>query len=59
MMMKNTEFWNAMEEYKKMFGEYFPTEECYASESEMIELMREAIESGIKYKSNVPPYCFS
>ena len=53
------EFWETMDAYNEAFGEYFPTESCYASNAEMIELMRKAIETGEPYEPQLPSGSYS
>lgn len=53
----STEFWEKMDQYQEAFGEYFPTEVCLASDTEMMALMDKAIASGTPYDPGKPDGC--
>lgn len=53
----NEAFWDKMDQYREAFDEYFPTEACLASESEMMALMDKALGSGVPYDPGIPEGC--
>ena len=49
--MSNSNFWDLMDSYKQMFGEYFPLMETYGMEDSDIEKeIKECIDKGTPYK---------